>query len=72
MRQLPCYHTVHYKGFAIHYANGLYKVPELSLLSYLDMNSAKAKVDEYEAMRLASQNHFPNQISSYAQNNSER
>lgn len=48
--RLPCYHTVMYKGFSIHYMNGLYKIGNSASLPYLSMNEAKREVDRMDNM----------------------
>lgn len=48
---LPCYHTVYYKNFAIYYMNGLYKIGNSTALPYLSMNAAKKEIDRLDALQ---------------------
>lgn len=47
---LPCYHIVYYKNHAIYYVNGLYKIGDIPSLTFINMNDAKNRVDEYELL----------------------
>jgi hypothetical protein len=53
--KLACYHTVPYKGYDIHYLNGLYRIGGIPHPAYLSMNAAKAKVDMLDAEKQAKQ-----------------
>ena len=45
---IPKYHIVHYKNLAIHYENGVYKIPDLPTFPFLTMTDAMRHIDEEE------------------------
>lgn len=40
----PKNHIVHYKGYTIHYENGVYKIAELPIFPFLSMTEAMKHV----------------------------
>jgi hypothetical protein len=48
---IPKYHVVYYKGMAIHYMNGLYRVADLPKFYYISIDDAKKEVDKCDRQR---------------------
>ena len=47
---IPKYHTVPYKGVAINYENGVYKIPLLPACNFLSYTDAKNHIDHLEKL----------------------